>query len=143
MSITLTEPSAPSAFRECAYTFAQGEPREGSASRWLPPGLQTWRLHRVQVYIGAHMSDPIRLADLANAAGLSRMYFAAQFRVKMKVSPHEYLMRQRIARAQTLLNEPQAVVADVALSVGFMNQAHFTTVFHRYSGVTPHRWRLP
>jgi AraC family transcriptional regulator len=142
MSITLTEPSAPSAFSEWAYAFAHGEPRGGSASRWLPPGLQTWRLYGVQAYISAHMLDPIRPTDVANAAGLSRMYFAAQFRVKMKVRPHEYLMRQRISRAQTLLKEPQAVIADTAVSVGFKNRAHFTTVFHRYSGVTSHRWRL-
>jgi AraC-like DNA-binding protein len=111
-------------------------------SRRRPSGLQTWRLRRVQDYIGAHIADAIRLEDLARAAGLTRMYFAAQFRVKMGVRPHEYVARQRIARAQVLLMVPQTRIIEVGLCVGFISQAHFTTVFRRYVGITPHRWRL-
>ncbi len=40
-----------------------------------------------------------------------------------------------------LLAEPRAKLADVAFSVGFQTQAHFTTVFKRLVGETPHRWR--
>ena len=43
--------------------------------------------------------------------------------------------------ARRLLAEPRARLVDVALSVGFQTQAHFTTVFKRFVGLTPHRWR--
>jgi AraC-like DNA-binding protein len=104
--------------------------------------LPKWRFTRVAQYIGDHMEDSINLADLARAAGLTRMHFAAQFRATVGVSPHEYLLRRRIERAQTLLQDPKQRLVDVALSVGFQAQPHFTTVFRRFVGVSPHRWRL-
>jgi AraC-like DNA-binding protein len=103
--------------------------------------LPNWRLARVIQFVGAHMEEPIRLADLARAAGITRMHFAAQFRATVGMSPHEYLLKRRIRRAQTLLVDPKQRLVDVALSVGFQAQPHFTTVFRRYVGESPHRWR--
>jgi AraC-like DNA-binding protein len=113
-----------------------------AVSRGAPSALQTWRLRRVQEYIRVRISGAIRLSDLASAAGLTRMHFAAQFRARTGVRPHEYVTRQRIARAQVLLVVTEAKIADVGSCLGFSNQAHFTTVFRRYTGTTPHRWRL-
>jgi AraC-like DNA-binding protein len=104
--------------------------------------LPKWRLARVNQYIDTHMEETIRLADLAKAAGLTKMHFAAQFRASVGMCPHEYLLRQRIRRAQTLLQDSGQRLVDVALSVGFQAQSHFTTVFRRYVGDSPHRWRL-
>ena len=81
------------------------------------------------------------MADIAAATGLSRMHFAAQFRAATGLAPHEFVLRRRIARAQELLSAPSATLVDVALSVGFQTQAHFTTVFKRIVGQTPMRWR--
>lgn len=103
--------------------------------------LPTWRLKRTLAYIEAHLGDTVSLADLAGAAGLTRMHFAAQFRVATGLRPHEFLLRRRIERAQELLAEPSETLVDVALTVGFQTQAHFTTVFKRFVGETPHRWR--
>jgi AraC-like DNA-binding protein len=103
--------------------------------------LQKWRLKRVVDYVGAHLAKSITLAELANAAGLTRMHFAAQFRVATGARPHEYVLRRRIERAQELLRISSLTLVDVALSVGFQTQSHFTTVFKRFTGETPHRWR--
>jgi AraC-like DNA-binding protein len=40
-----------------------------------------------------------------------------------------------------MLAETETSLVEIALSVGFQTQAHFTTVFKRFVGVTPHRWR--
>ena len=69
------------------------------------------------------------------------MHFAAQFRIATGFRPHEYLLRKRIERACDLLVTSDASLVDIALSVGFQTQAHFTTVFKRFMGETPHRWR--
>ena len=91
--------------------------------------------------VDAHLADPIGLADLAGATGLSRMHFAAQFRAATGLRPHEYLLRRRIERAQTLLSASRLPLCEVALDVGFKSQAHFTTVFARFVGETPNAWR--
>ncbi|MBV8186078.1 MAG: helix-turn-helix transcriptional regulator [Alphaproteobacteria bacterium] len=106
-----------------------------------PGPLQKWRLRRVVEYVDSHLGERIMLSDLAAAAGLTRMHFAAQFRVAMGIRPHHYVLRRRIDHACALLRDPELPLVEVALAVGFQTQAHFTTVFKRYVGATPHRWR--
>jgi AraC-like DNA-binding protein len=104
-------------------------------------GLQKWRLRRVAEYVDSHLSKKITLSDLAAVAGLSRMHFASQFRIATGLRPHEYLLRKRIRRADELLRHTTMTIVEVALSVGFQTQAHFTTVFKRIVGSTPAQWR--
>lgn len=103
--------------------------------------LPKWRLKRVLDYVDAHLDERVTLAELAEVAGLSRMYFAAQFRRSTGVSPRGYLMRRRVERAQELMRDPNQSLAQIALTVGFGTQPHFTTVFKHLVGTTPHRWR--
>ncbi len=69
------------------------------------------------------------------------MHFAAQFKAATGLRPHEYLLLRRIERAQEMLVEPDASLVDVALSVGFLNQSHFTSTFKRFVGQPPGAWR--
>jgi AraC-like DNA-binding protein len=106
-----------------------------------PTALPKWRLRRVQDFVAANIAEPISLSDLAAVAGLSRMHFAAQFRAATGCSPHEYLLLQRVECAKTALSERAMPLAEVALSVGFQTQSHFSTVFKRFTGETPGRWQ--
>ncbi len=103
--------------------------------------LPKWRLRRVEEYVKAHFDCGIGLSDLAKVAGLSRMHFAAQFRAATGYRPREYLLHQRIEHAKSLLSNTETPLADVALTVGFCSQAHFSTVFKRITSETPARWR--
>jgi len=103
--------------------------------------LPKWRLARVLTYIETNMGERITLANLAATAGLSRMYFAKQFRATTGMRPHDFVLRKRIARAQRMLAETSDALVDIALSVGFQTQAHFTTVFKKFAGYTPYQFR--
>jgi len=116
------------------------KPDRPEATSRTKTALPKWRLKRVIDYVDANLADKITLASLAQAVGLSRMHFAAQFRAAMGV-PHEFVLRRRIECTQRLLLETDSTLVDIALSVGFQTQAHFTTVFKRFVGDTPHRWR--
>ena len=109
--------------------------------RSKPTSLQHWRLKRSLEYIETNIAEPITLADVAAASGLTRMYFASQFRAATGLRPHEYILRRRIERAQDMLLTSNVTLIDAALSVGFQTQAHFTTVFKKMVGDTPYRWR--
>jgi AraC family transcriptional regulator len=104
--------------------------------------LQKWRLKRVVEYIDIHLSSKIRLTDLAAIAGLSRMHFASQFRAATGLRPHEFLLRRRVRRAEELLRGSTMTIVEIALTVGFQTQAHFTTVFKRFIGCPPRHWRI-
>jgi AraC-like DNA-binding protein len=103
--------------------------------------LQGWRLKRVLNYIDENIESSLRLSDLAQAAGLSAMYFAAQFRAATGQPPHSFVLGRRIEAAQHLMRQGCAL-AEVALNIGFKNQAHFSTVFKRFVGDTPKRWQI-
>jgi len=104
-------------------------------------GLAKWRMKRVTDFIRANLAEPIGLADMAAAAGLSRMHFAAQFRVSTGLQPHDYIQRRRIERTQELLANSVLPLVEIAFEGGFKNQSHFTTVFSRVVGQTPNVWR--
>ena len=112
---------------------AAGRPKAGELARW--------RLKRAIDYFEAEIDKPVSLAAVASSVGLSRMHFAAQFRAATGMRPHEYLLRRRIERAQEVLAETSMSLVDIALSVGFQTQSHFTTVFKRYAGQPPRAWR--
>jgi AraC family transcriptional regulator len=120
-------------------TRTDAEPTQ--AKRRQARALQKWRLKRVVEYIDNHLSARITLSDLAAVAGLSRMHFASQFRMATNLRPHEFLLQQRIKRAEVLLQSTTMPIVEIALTVGFQTQAHFTTVFKRFVGETPQRWR--
>jgi AraC-like DNA-binding protein len=106
--------------------------------RLLP--LPLWRLRRVVQFVNEKLDGEVALADMAAAAGLSPMHFAAQFRLAMGMRPRHYLLAQRIERAKQLLQKTDRIL-DVAVAVGFRTQAHFATVFRRHENVTPRQWQ--
>jgi len=109
-------------------------------SRQLSP-LPQWRLRRAIEFIDAHLSRPLTLEEIARSVGLTRMYFAAQFRRATGVRPQEFVQRRRVELAQEILRREQCSVLDVAMHCGFRSQAHFTTVFKRFVGRPPLVWR--
>jgi AraC family transcriptional regulator len=103
--------------------------------------LAPWRLKRAIEYIEDNLGEPISLTDMAERASLSRMHFAAQFKLATGLSPHAYLTERRLGAAKSLIAEGRLPIAQIAFAVGFHTQAHFTTVFHKATGLTPKRWR--
>ena len=104
-------------------------------------GLRDWELKKLAEFVDDHIGGPISLLDLSTVVGLSRMHFASQFRLSTGLRPHEYVLQARIRKAKLLLHQTTLTVLDVALTVGFETQSHFSTVFKRIMGDTPARWR--
>ncbi len=113
---------------------------ETTATNRLNP-LPKWRLKRVQDFVVANLDGQITLPTLAAVAGVSRMYFASQFRKATGMRPHDYVTELRIAVARDMLADERRPIIDIAFSVGFQTQSHFTTVFKTRTGMTPRRFR--
>jgi AraC family transcriptional regulator len=104
-------------------------------------GLPRARLNRVLEYIEANLDREIALAALAQTAGMSTHYFSELFKQSVHLSPHQYVLRRRVARARNLLNDSRVTVLEAAVRSGFSDQSHFTKIFRRIVGVTPTGYR--
>ena len=86
--------------------------------------------------IDAHQGGPLRVADLAAAAGVSEGHFIRQFHRHVGVPPYAYLTARRVVRAAQLLRDGVAP-SEVAHLTGFADQPHFTRRFRRAFGMPP------
>jgi AraC-like DNA-binding protein len=75
-------------------------------------------------------------------AGLSVFHFAREFRQATGVTPHYYLTRRRVERAQELLANSGLHLSEIALNVGFFDQSHMARHFRQILGTTPREFRL-
>lgn len=104
-------------------------------------GLAPWRIRRVNIHIEANLDAAISTKDLAALVDLSTFHFCRAFRDSFGDSPHCYLMRRRIERAQGLMLTTNTSLGQIALDCGLADQAHFNRVFRRLVGDSPGAWR--
>ncbi|MFT3915212.1 MAG: AraC family transcriptional regulator [Anaeromyxobacteraceae bacterium] len=99
------------------------------------------RLHRVIDHIGAHLTDPLTLPELARIAGMDVFRFARAFKQLTGSSPHRYVLDARIARAKELLLDPALSITEVSLRTGFSTPSHFSATFRRLAQASPRAFR--
>jgi AraC-like DNA-binding protein len=104
----------------------------------VPPARH---LLRAKDLADARYNEPLDIADLARAAGLSPAHFSRQFRRTFGESPHVYLLTRRLERAASLLRSTDRSVADICFLVGMQSVGSFTTSFRRMFGMTPTAYR--
>ncbi|MCY6489798.1 AraC family transcriptional regulator [Leptolyngbya sp. GGD] len=104
-------------------------------------GLSKQRLSQAIEYIQAHLGEDISLNEIASELGMSQYYFCHLFKRSTGISPHQFLIHQRVERARLLLKQPERTVLSVALECGFANQSHFARCFRQCTGVNPNQFR--
>ncbi len=104
-------------------------------------GLNGSQLLRVTDYINDCLTQTIKVQDLAKLIGISRFHFSRLFQQTTGISPHQYVMQQRIELAKQLLRQDLAI-ADIALECGFNSHSHLGKYFRAITGMTPKAYRL-
>jgi AraC-like DNA-binding protein len=97
-------------------------------------------LGRVMAYAVAHLQH-VDIDTLAAEAGLSRRTFDRRFRVQAGVSPLQWLLHQRILRAQNLLECTDLTVDAIARQVGLATAVSLRPAFRRIVGMSPQAYR--
>jgi AraC family L-rhamnose operon transcriptional activator RhaR len=92
-------------------------------------------------FIHDHAEEPLTVASVAEAVGLSANYLGELFKAEFGLSVHDYVNRLRIERARDLLAGSDRSVTDIALAVGFDGPSYFGKVFRRATGHTPRAYR--
>jgi AraC-like DNA-binding protein len=114
---------------------------EASGRSW-PGDAPAIDFARVDAWMRQRLAEPLRVADLAAYCGLGMRRFHQVFCEAFGVTPHRYLQRMRLDAALSLLEDPRAALAQVALQTGFADQSAFTHAFTARFQVAPGRWRM-
>jgi AraC family transcriptional regulator len=109
--------------------------------RTVTGGLSGHKLRRVKEFISANLEEDLSLAEISAVADLSQFHFARAFRRSTGMTPQQFLMQQRIERAKELLSKDDLPIVEISLRTGFKNQSHFTSLFRKFTSLTPKVWR--
>ncbi|MCR2051129.1 AraC family transcriptional regulator [Acetatifactor muris] len=91
-------------------------------------------------YINAHLYGSCTVEGTAGFTGCNPKYLAALFRRELGLSPREYIRREKMKKALTLLVHDRLSVNETADILGYCNASHFIKEFKRFYGKTPRKY---
>ncbi|QEN85855.1 AraC family transcriptional regulator [Labrys sp. KNU-23] len=99
------------------------------------------KLRRAIAFMAARLDQPFDLNSLAHAVGMSEFHFSRLFKKATGLSPSLHFIRQRVAKAQQLLQETDASIIEIGMAVGYSSPSHFAQIFRRETGLSPTDYR--
>jgi AraC family transcriptional regulator len=125
-----------------ASHILQAEIERCSGANGSPSGgLAAWQILRVRAYIDSNLHRTIHIRDLSAVARRSPAHFSRKFKLSVGESPHAYVVGRRLQKACHLMMTSAASLSEIALSVGFSDQAHLCRLFRQALGQSPAHWR--
>lgn len=103
--------------------------------------LPGFKLRRAIAFMSDHLDQPFDLNSLANTVGMSEFHFSRLFKKATGLAPSHYFIRQRVTKAQQLLQETDMNIIEVGLTVGYSSPSHFAQIFRRETGLSPTHYR--
>ncbi len=105
-------------------------------------GLSKYKLKQAIEYINEHFSENVSLAEISAELAMSQYYFCRLFKQSTGMTPHAYLIQQRVERSKQLLKQTEWTINNIAIECGFANPSHFAKCFRRYTGISPKQFRM-
>ena len=107
----------------------------------VPPAEPKQFVSAAIAYLRQHLQEPVRMDDLVRHVGFSRARLFDLFKAQTGRTPNDYLQRLRVENAQEQLKQTDLSVTEIGLANGFSTGQYFSTVFARYTGVSPRDFR--
>ena len=104
-------------------------------------GLPPYKLKQAIEYINDNLDRPIKITDIAKLVDISSYYFCRLFNQSTGVSPYQYVIQQRVAKAKNLIENSKLPLADISYECGFSSQSQMTQHFRKIIGITPKVYR--
>ena len=105
-------------------------------------GIDEDLMDKINRYINENLSETAMNVDaLSEYVGLSRSQLHRRMKDIVGVAPSDYIRNVKLRKACEMLAKGDVDIAQVAYSLGFNAQSHFSTLFKRYTGMTPTEYR--
>ncbi|RDU23268.1 AraC family transcriptional regulator [Anaerosacchariphilus polymeriproducens] len=95
----------------------------------------------IKQYLDEHLSEDISLKELSEEYYMNMYYLSHVFKEQIGSSPMQYLVNRRIGEAQTLLEETDLTITEIAIRVGYGDPNQFYALFSKYVGMSPRKYR--
>ena len=93
------------------------------------------------VYFRKNYKKEINVNEYAASIGYSPSWLIRCFKNVTGQSPLQYIISLRISNAQSLLENPNATITEVAQSLGYDNPLYFSRIFQKHTGLSPTEYR--
>jgi AraC family transcriptional regulator len=133
--------AAKAALATASSSVQSGIERRSRAKGTRPGALAAWQIARVRAFIDENLHRTIHAKDLSAVARRSTAHFSRSFKQAFGEPPHAYVVRRRLERACHLMITSSASLSEIALSVGFFDRAHLSSLFRQAYGRSPSSWR--
>ena len=100
-------------------------------------GLTRRQLRTTVDFIDSHLAADLSVAEIAAATGMSASHLKTLFKRTTGLPVHQYVIRQRLDRAVSLISRGRLRLSAAALKAGFADQSHMARCMRRIMGVTP------
>ena len=104
--------------------------------------LDKYVLQNILTHIDDHLSRKITVNELAKLANMSVFHFVRIFKKSMGSSPHQYVIKQRMRRADKLLKHTSLSITQISLDVGYEEVCNFSAAYKKYKGISPKAFRI-
>lgn len=92
-------------------------------------------------YISSHLTEEIRIPQLAEHAGINKSYLQSLFSGYMNCTITDYINQKRLEHSVFLLVNSTLSITDVAFQSGYNSRQHFGSTFEKYYGMSPRAYR--
>ena len=96
-----------------------------------------WQARRVRDLVAERIGTPLSLREMAEAAGLSEGYFVRAFKGTFGVTPYQYVLRERVTLAQSLIRSGTVSLREAAERVEFLDARRMGRTFRKMIGRSP------
>jgi transcriptional regulator GlxA family with amidase domain len=97
---------------------------------------------KVLGFIETMLENKIYIGDLARLVAMSQRQFVKIFKKSFGCPPKHFILKYRVERSKVEMLTTPRCLCDIALACGFADQSHFNRAFCRFTGETPHLWRI-
>lgn len=92
-------------------------------------------------YIDTHLTEELKLKELAEKSGYTEYYLTRKFKKEMGVSVNTYIRNARLRLAKMLLKTTQMSIQEISEELHFCSRSYFTEVFQKQEGLSPSEYR--
>lgn len=104
-------------------------------------GMQSKFIRSINDYLEEHLTDGIRIQDIADHMQMTRNHLTTRFKAETGLTLSEYITQKKIEEAKQLLKSSDRSLVEISNYLGFSSQSHFQNTFKRITQMTPRQYR--